>query len=49
MQLTVDIKNIEQHVKDAAQPPGRVGPQLQATLDLIPAHPWWAGASGALT
>jgi PAS domain S-box-containing protein len=32
----------------AAQPPGRVGPQLQATLNLIPAHTWYASASGAL-
>jgi len=34
---------------DAAQPPGRVGPQLQATLNLIPAHTWYANASGVLT
>jgi PAS domain S-box-containing protein len=34
---------------DAAQPPGRVEPQLQATLNLIPAHTWYANASGALT
>ena len=33
---------------DAAQTPGRVGPQLQATLNLIPAHTWYASASGAL-
>src|SRR6266516_6929046 len=34
---------------DAAPPPDRVGPQLQATLNLIPAHTWYANASGALT
>ena len=37
-----------QKIFDAAQPPGRVGPQLQATLNLIPAHTWYASASGAL-
>src|SRR5258705_3902796 len=34
---------------DAAQPPVRVEPQLQATLNLIPAHTWYANASGELT
>src|SRR6266436_3835848 len=34
---------------DAAQPPDRVGPQLQATLNLIPAHTWYANPSGVLT
>src|ERR1700746_265504 len=33
---------------DTAQPQGRVGPQLQATLNLIPAHTWYASASGTL-
>ena len=33
---------------DAAQPPSRVGPQLQATLNLIPAHTWYASPTGAL-
>ena len=45
----VDFTNIEQHVKDAAQQPVRVEPQLQATLNLIPAHTWYANASGELT
>src|SRR5258706_5953826 len=34
---------------DAAQPPDRVGPQLQVTLSLIPAHTWYANPSGVLT
>src|SRR6266481_1954201 len=34
---------------DAAQPPDRVGPQLLATLNLIPAHTWYANPSGVLT
>jgi len=34
---------------DAAQSPGRVEPLLQATLNLIPAHTWYADPSGVLT
>jgi PAS domain S-box-containing protein len=34
---------------NAADLPGRVGPQLQATLNLVPAHTWYANASGVLT
>jgi PAS domain S-box-containing protein len=45
----VDIINIEQHVKDAAPPPGRIEPQLRATLDMIPAYAWYANPSGGLT
>src|SRR5258708_1432093 len=45
----VGIINIEQHVEDAAQPPGRIEPQLRATLDMIPAYAWYANPSGGLT
>jgi len=47
--LGADIMNLEKHVANAAQARGRVEPQLQATLNLIPAHTWFANASGALT
>src|SRR6266567_5540680 len=47
--VTADRPESAQTAFDAAQPPGRVGPQLQATLNLIPAHTWYANASGAVT
>jgi PAS domain S-box-containing protein len=47
--VTADEPAIAQTTFDAGQPPSRVGPQLQATLNLIPAHTWYANASGVLT
>ena len=42
--------NVEKQVEDAAQPQDRIDPQLlQASLNLVPAHTWYANASGALT
>src|SRR5690349_4413676 len=46
--LVTDEPAVTQTTFDAAQPSGRVGPQLQATLNLIPAHTWYASASGTL-
>src|SRR6266487_6629247 len=47
--VTADRPEPAQTTFDAAQPPDRVGPQLQATLNLIPAHTWYANPSGVLT
>src|SRR6266511_1217085 len=47
--VTADRPESAQTTFDAAQPPDRVGPQLQATLNLIPAHTWYANPSGELT
>lgn len=48
MELVPDEPAPGQTTFDAAQPPGRVGPQLQATLNLIPAHTWYASPTGVL-
>ena len=47
--VTADEPAPAQTIFDAAQAQGRVEPQLQATLNLIPAHTWYANASGELT
>src|SRR6266487_2732666 len=47
--VTADEPAPAQTTFDAAQPPDRVGPQLQATLNLIPAQTWYANPSGVLT
>src|SRR5712671_310476 len=47
--VTADCPEPAHTTFDAAQPPDRVGPQLQATLNLIPAHTWYANPSGVLT
>src|SRR6266496_6424806 len=47
--VTADRPECAQTTFDAAQPPDQVGPQLQATLNLIPAHTWYANPSGVLT
>src|SRR6266550_8310189 len=49
MQPQVEEKSEPDVVLLRGVTPDRVGPQLQATLNLIPAHTWYANASGVLT
>ncbi len=49
MQPQVEEKSEPDLVLLRGVSPDRVGPQLQATLNLIPAHTWYANPSGVLT
>src|SRR6266478_1714526 len=49
MQPQVEEKSEPDLVLLRGVSPDRVGPQLQATLNLIPAHTWYANPTGVLT